>query len=102
MQDKEGVTGIAWIVILAIACWGGIVRYIIDTKKRDSIWRWTELLAQMVVSGFTGVIGGLLAHESGMSQYMMYAISGVFGSMGSIALSYFWERLTGIKNENQQ
>ncbi len=98
MQEKE--TGIMWVVILTIACWGGIVRYIIDTKKRQGIWRWTELLAQIVVSGFTGVIGGLLAHESGASQYMMYAISGVFGSMGSIALSYMWERLTGRKNED--
>ncbi len=96
MQEKE--TGIMWVVILTIACWGGIVRYIIDTKKRQAIWRWTELLAQMIVSGFTGVMGGLLASGANISTYEIFAISGIFGSMGSLGLSYMWERLTGDKS----
>ncbi|HDT4584610.1 TPA: holin, partial [Escherichia coli] len=55
-------------------------------------------LAQIVVSGFTGVIGGLISIESGFSIYMILATAGISGAMGSVALTYFWERLTGVKN----
>ncbi|MBL9284962.1 holin, partial [Klebsiella pneumoniae] len=56
---------------------------------------------QMVVSGFTGVIAGLVSIESGLSIYMILATAGISGAMGSVALTYFWERLTGIKDANQ-
>ncbi|HGH4633448.1 TPA: phage holin family protein, partial [Enterobacter kobei] len=52
-------------------------------------------------SGFTGLIGGLISVESGLSLYMILVTSGISGAMGSVALTYFWERLTGMKNANQ-
>ncbi len=58
-------------------------------------------LAQIAVSGFTGLIGGLISVESGLSLYMILVTSGISGAMGSVALTYFWERLTGMKNANQ-
>ncbi|EKZ5666922.1 phage holin family protein, partial [Klebsiella grimontii] len=27
MQDKESIAGMSWLVLLIIACWGGLVRY---------------------------------------------------------------------------
>ncbi len=51
----------------------------------------------MVVSGFTGVIAGPVSIESGLSIYMILATSGISGAMGSVALTYFWERITGVK-----
>ncbi|WP_433919840.1 phage holin family protein [Pectobacterium zantedeschiae] len=94
--------GWSWLILLAIAGWGGLVRYLIDVKQNKATWSWVNALAQMVVSGFTGVIGGLVSVESGLSFYMILATAGVSGAMGSIALTYFWERVTGIKNANQQ
>ena len=73
MQDKESIAGMSWLVLLINA------------------------LAQMVVSGFTGVIAGLVSIESGLSIYMILATSGISGAMGSVALTYFWERITGVK-----
>lgn len=32
MQDKESIAGMSWLVLLIIACWGGLVRYLIDVK----------------------------------------------------------------------
>ncbi|MEX5432522.1 holin, partial [Klebsiella pasteurii] len=26
MQDKESIAGMSWLVLLIIACWGGLVR----------------------------------------------------------------------------
>ncbi|MDU4655515.1 MAG: holin [Klebsiella oxytoca] len=79
MQDKESIAGMSWLVLLIIACWGGLVRYLIDVK----------------------VIAGLVSIESGLSIYMILATAGISGAMGSVALTYFWERLTGIKDANQ-
>ncbi|HAU8264452.1 TPA: holin [Kluyvera intermedia] len=97
MHDKEGIAGVTWIVLLIIAGWGGLVRYLIDIRKNKAAWSWVNALAQMVVSGFTGVIGGLISIESGLSIYMILATAGISGAMGSVALTYFWERFTGVK-----
>ncbi|MCL7649038.1 hypothetical protein M8371_04320, partial [Klebsiella pneumoniae] len=35
--------------------------------------------------------------ESGRSIYMILATSGISGAMGSVALTYLWERITGVK-----
>ena len=101
MHDKESIADLSWIVVLVLACWGGLVRYLIDVKQNKATWSWINALAQIAVSGFTGVIGGLVSVESGLSLYMILAAAGVSGAMGSVALTYFWERLTGMKNANQ-
>ena len=94
MQDKESIAGLSWIVVLVLACWGGLVRYLIDVKQNKATWSWINALAQIAVSGFTGVIGGLVSVESGLSLYMILAAAGVSGAMGSVALTYFWELLS--------
>lgn len=102
MQDKDStLAGISWLILLALACWGGLVRYLIDVKQNKATWSWINALAQMAVSGFTGVIGGLVSVESGLSLYMILAAAGVSGAMGSVALTWFWERITGIKYEDK-
>lgn len=101
MPDKESMAGLSWLVLLGLACWGGLVRYLIDVKNNKATWSWVNAMAQIAVSGFTGVIGGLISLEGGLSFYLILAASGVSGAMGSVALTYFWERLTGIKNANQ-
>jgi hypothetical protein len=100
MPDKESMAGLSWLVLLGLACWGGLVRYLIDVKNNKATWSWVNALAQIAVSGFTGVIGGLISLEGGLSFYLILAASGVSGAMGSVALTYFWERLTGIKDAN--
>lgn len=101
MQDKESIAGVSWLIVLALSCWGGLVRYLIDVKQNKTTWSWINALAQIAVSGFTGLIGGLISVESGLSLYMILVTAGISGTMGSVALTYFWERLTGMKNANQ-
>ena len=97
MQDKESMAGITWLALLIIAGWGGLVRFLMDVKQGKAKWIWINALAQIVVSAFAGVIAGLISIESGASIYMILATSGISGAMGSVALSYFWERITGVK-----
>ncbi|MDG3467973.1 phage holin family protein [Klebsiella pneumoniae] len=81
MQDKESIAGMSWLVLLIIACWGGLVRYLIDVKQSKATWSLINALAQMVVSGFTGVIAGLVSIESGLSIYMILATAGISGAI---------------------
>ena len=97
MQDKESIAGITWLALLIIAAWGGLVRFLMDVKQGKAKWSWINALAQIVVSAFAGVIAGLISIESGASIYMILASAGVSGAMGSVALTYFWERITGVK-----
>lgn len=97
MQDKESIAGVSWLIVLALSCWGGLVRYLIDVKQNKATRSWINALAQIVVSGFTGVIGGLVSIEGGLSIYMILATAGISGTMGSVALTYFWERITGVR-----
>ncbi len=57
MQDKESIAGMS--AGSADHCLlGGLVRYLIDVKQSKATWSLFNALAQMVVSGFTGVIAG--------------------------------------------
>ena len=92
---------LAWVLITAMSIWGGLVKYIVEVRRNNQAWSWVAALAQVVVSGFAGLMGGLLAIESGLSIYYTLVAAGMSGTMGSAALNYFWERITGIKHENQ-
>lgn len=78
------------------------MRYVIDLKQSKATWSWVNAILQVVISGFTGVIGGLVSVESSLSLYMVFAVAGISGSMGSVALTFFWERFAGVKDANQR
>ncbi len=91
---------IVWVLIAAMSIYGGFVKYIIDTRTNKTTWSWVAAFAQVAVSGFAGLIGGLISIESGLSIYYVLVVAGMSGTMGSVALSFFWERITGFKNAN--
>lgn len=104
MPDKEinHIFSSLWLVFILIAGWGGVVRYLMDVKSNKATWSWAAALAQIVVSSFTGLIGGVISMESGLSVNMAFVGAGLCGAMGSVALTYFWERFFGGINENQR
>ncbi|MGT3355633.1 phage holin family protein [Yersinia enterocolitica] len=83
---------LTWAIIGVLSAWGGLVRYILDTNNEEDEWSWAAVISQVIVSGFTGLIGGLLAFEGGISRYMTFAVAGLFGAMGNTALQYLWHR----------
>ncbi|ENI1055665.1 MULTISPECIES: phage holin family protein [Serratia] len=104
MPDKEinHIFSSLWVVFILIAGWGGVVRYLMDIKRNKAAWSWVNALAQIVVSSFTGLIGGIVSMETGLSVNMAFVGAGLCGAMGSVALTYFWERFFGGINENQR
>ncbi len=97
MLDKEpnSLGLVQWLLLLLISIWGGVVRYIIDIKTKNRPWNWLSALMQILISGFTGLLGGLLSIDLNQSLYLTLFTTGVCGAMGSIVLSYFWQRLIG-------
>lgn len=91
-EDSQILT---WMIIGVISTWGGVVRYLIDVKDEVSNINWNGMFSQIIVSGFTGVIGGLSGFEMGFSIYMVYAASGLFGAMGSGAIDVVKNRMIG-------
>ena len=52
---------------------------------------------QMFVSGFAGMMGGLISIELNASFYYTLFTAGLCGSAGSLALDFFWDKFTGGK-----
>lgn len=97
LTDNQALT---WLIVGGFSAWGGVVRYLMDRQGRRYNWSWMGVISQIVISSFTGVLGGLLSLENGGSDYMTFAISGLFGTLGSTALSYLWHRFMGKKNHD--
>lgn len=95
MSDKEpyDVDAGLWMIMSLFSAWGGLVRYLIGINYQNQKWSWVEVFSQLLISGFTGLLGGMLSIENGASHYMTLFFSGLFGAMGSSALTYFWKRL---------
>jgi len=72
-----------------------------DVKSNKATWSWAAAAAQVVVSSFTGLIGGIISMETGLSVNMAFVGAGLCGAMGSVALTYFWERFFGGINGKQ-
>lgn len=89
---------LAWMIIGGFSAWGGIVRYLMEIRQKQIQWSWCGITSQVIISVFTGLLGGLLSFESGASRYMSYMIAGLFGSMGSTTLIWLWNRIFGVNN----
>ncbi|AZG99966.1 phage holin family protein [Proteus mirabilis] len=92
---------LAWMIIGGFSAWGGIVRYLMEIRQKQIKWSWFGIISQVVISVFTGLLGGLLSFEHGASRYMSYMIAGLFGSMGSTTLIWLWQRILGISNSKE-
>ncbi|CAI2000903.1 Uncharacterised protein [Serratia quinivorans] len=96
MIDKgpEGPKNIIWIAICFFSIWGGLVRYLIRANSHEIQLSWFGFISQILISGFTGLLGGLLCLETGASYYMTFFLSGLFGAMGSAGLNLLLKRFS--------
>ncbi|CRY71458.1 MULTISPECIES: phage holin family protein [Yersinia pseudotuberculosis complex] len=98
-RDPGSYGLLVWVAIAAMSIYGGLVKYIIDTRMKKTAWSWVAALAQVAVSGFAGLVGGLISIDSGLSIYYVLVVAGMSGTMGSVALAFFWERITGVSTK---
>jgi hypothetical protein len=91
--NKENIV----IFLIAVSFIGGAVNYCIEKKsKRKGKFGFGFIFSQVLVSGFTGFLGGLLCIEYHESPVMTLFISGVSGTIGSSLLLEFQHRVITI------
>ena len=78
--------GYMWVPLLA--AWGGAVSYL-QRKRRSLGWKrfLGELMAEMFVSAFVGVMTYLMCASVGLNDMLVAALVGVSGHMSSKALA---------------
>lgn len=84
---------LTWLVILCFCTWGGMVRYLMGMKRTRQKWNPLAACCQVVISGFTGLIGCLIGLEYGYSLYKVFIVAGVFSTLGSSVLIILWGRI---------
>lgn len=89
MPEKDpttfGLITYAWVLLLS--GWGGIVSWL--RKRRDGVIRpfnITELVGEIVTSGFAGVLTFWLCEAAGIDRLVTAAMVGISGHMGSRAI----------------
>lgn len=94
MNLKESVLNnlLLWLCIGGISIWGGIVKHIIDNRSRKMKNNSRRILNQVIISCFTGMLGGLCVYETGGSESMMFLAAGISSATGNNILIYIRKR----------
>ena len=75
------------------------MRYLLDVKSGQLGRSLFSAIAQIIVSGFTGVLSGLMSQSLGTVFHTSLAVSGISGAMGVVALNYYWKKISGENND---
>lgn len=73
----------AWVIILAT--WGGVAGYI-RRLKCGQLFSLTELVGELCISGFAGVLTFFLCESAHIQPVLSAALVGISGHMGSRAI----------------
>ncbi|HFK9554623.1 TPA: phage holin family protein [Enterobacter hormaechei] len=98
-KDPSSNAFFSWLYIILFGAWGGLVRYLLDVKSGQSGRSLFSALSQIIVSGFTGVLAGLMSQSLGSVFHTSLAVSGISGAMGVVALNYYWKKISGDSND---
>jgi hypothetical protein len=89
----------AWV--MALASWGGVVSYIRRVKAGTAEkFSFMELIGEIVISAFTGVLTFWLCELGGFPDLLTAAFVGVSGHMGSRAIALMedsFKRKMGVR-----
>ncbi|ORM74392.1 hypothetical protein HA48_04820 [Pantoea wallisii] len=81
LNPEEG-QALLWLLIGGISAWGGLVNYILNKKSPDNKIKSSDIISNILISSFAGLMGGLISSEIGLTEHMTLIMSGLFGSMG--------------------
>ena len=93
-------TGIGWIWFIVLAIWGGTANYISRIRRENMKFSTTELIGEWTISGFAGVVTGLICMEYGMGMHLTFAMVAISGHAGGKAI-YLIEQLYAKRIKGQ-
>lgn len=83
-------TALSWAVLIGLSLWGGVASFVRKMREGHTrAWNITELVGELAISGFTGIVTAHLCDAAGASSPMKYALVGIAAHMGSRALFKF-------------
>lgn len=86
-KDPQNYSLIGYMLFTVAAVWGGVVAHIQHIKENNHPFIWRELLMQVSISGFAGMLTSLLCWYIEAPTPMAGFMAGISGFMGSRALS---------------
>lgn len=96
---------ITFLLIVVLAVWGGLINYLTRLKKSMGTFNWRELVFEVLVSAFAGLLIGLMAFSFDVHPYMCMALAGISGHAGGRTMFFldkFWgDRLKHFLNVKQ-
>lgn len=90
---QENPQSVSWVMVGFFSAWGGLVRYLMDNREPGLRGHWMAMISQVIISGFTGFLGGLYGLEHGNSPMMTLIMAGVCSTLGSTLLHWVWNRI---------
>lgn len=70
-----------YALIVLISVWGGLINYL-GRVRRGATWQIGELLIELAISSFAGLVIGLIAIACNVSPLMSMALAGLAGHAG--------------------
>lgn len=84
---------LSWIMDGFFSAWGGLVRFLMVSRGHKRKHLWVEAISQIIISSFTGFLGGLYSFESGNSPMMTLIMAGICSTLGSSLLHWLWRQI---------
>lgn len=78
---------LSWLFLILLSLWGGWASFVRKMREGHArAWNITELVGELVISGFTGIVTAHLCDAAGAPDPLKYALVGIAAHMGSRAL----------------
>lgn len=84
---------VTFVTIVVLAVWGGLINYLSRVRSAMKTFSWGELLLEISISAFAGLLIGLMAFSFEVNTYMCMALAGISGHAGGrtvFFLDKFW------------
>jgi len=86
-KDPNSYELITYIWVVVLSAWAGVANYIRRVREgKNSHFSLGELVGDIVISGFVGVITFFMCESANINQTMTAAIVGISAHMGSRAI----------------
>ncbi|WP_455872375.1 phage holin family protein [Serratia proteamaculans] len=98
---NENAQALSWLIVGFFSAWGGLVRYLMDISPAGAKWCGMAAMTQVVISSFTGFLGGFYSYEQHSSVLMTLVTAGVSSTLGGSLLRWVWRRILHTTEERK-
>ena len=79
-------SGLHYVGFVFLAITGGIVNYIGRLRRGEIVFKPSHLLADVIISGFAGLLVALLAVSFELKAELVFFLAGISGHLGTRAI----------------